>query len=255
MIKYISILIIGFLYSIPCNATPESAFPVKNQIKITETTPVTDTLFYKMKRATNKENEVLLVLLHGYGSNENDLLGLARFFPKNYTIISARAPFTLRNGAYQWYQSTSKGTNFGGKASDLSTSQELIQKLVQKTQQQFHINADHTFISGFSQGANMSYQMGLLYPKLCKGIGVFSGVLFNSEKEKVIKENNIAVAIFIGHGTADNRIPESSATASNTWLTAHNFQTDFHTYEGMSHSISPKEMQDFIQFVSRNISN
>jgi len=48
------------------------------------------------------KNPVLL-LLHGYGSNEEDLFSFATELPDNYYIISARAPYDLHYGAYAWY--------------------------------------------------------------------------------------------------------------------------------------------------------
>ncbi len=212
-----------------------------------------NSLLYKIKEATDKQNEILLVLLHGYGTNENDLFQLSRFFPDNYTIVSPRATFTLRPGSYQWYQSMSHGQNFDGRKEDLDKSQQMIKNLVHKMQNQLHVDASHTIIAGFSQGANMSYQMGLLYPGLCKGIGVFSGTIFNSQKEQISKVNNTSLAIFVGHGTKDNRIPYTVAELSKQWLESNNFTPKFHSYDGMSHSISPQEIQDFLLFIHNTI--
>ncbi len=218
-----------------------------------QTSNVDDSLFYKIKEATDKHSEILLVLLHGYGANEDDLFQLSRFFPGNYTIVSPRATFTLRPGSYQWYQSMIQGQSFDGKKEDLDKSQQMIKELVVRMQRQLHINASHTIIAGFSQGANMSYQMGLLYPGLCKGIGVLSGTIFNSQKEQILKENNTSLTIFIGHGTKDNRIPYPVAESSKQWLEANKFEPEFHVYKGMSHSISPQEIEDFISFIGKII--
>ncbi len=206
-------------------------------------------LFYKTRKAPNTQNEKLLVLLHGYGSNENDLFQLSRFFPDNYTIISARATFTLQPGAYQWYKSTRNGQNFDGKKDDLDMSQQKIKDLVIKMQHQYHISSANTIIAGFSQGANMSYQMGLLYPELCKTIGIFSGTIFESQKEQIQKTHNTSLSIFIGHGTLDDRIPFSAAEHSKEWLESAHFKPEFHSYDGMTHSISQQEIQDFISFI------
>src|SRR5277367_1789279 len=44
----------------------------------------------------------VIILLHGYGSDEKDLFELRNLFPENYLIIAARAPYTLPHGGYQW---------------------------------------------------------------------------------------------------------------------------------------------------------
>lgn len=213
-----------------------------------------DTLYYKIKQATNKNNQVLLVLLHGMGANEDDLLGLAQFFPDNYTIISPRAPFVLSQGSYRWYESTRINNNrFDGKKEDLDKSQDLIQKLILKTQKNLSVDKSHTIVAGFSQGGILSYQIGLLYPELCKGIGVFSGTLFDSQKEIIAKKHNTTLAIFIGHGDQDNRIPYTLAEESKRWLESNQFKTEFHNYTGVGHSIPQQEIKDFVQFISNTI--
>lgn len=213
----------------------------------------TDTLLYKIKQATNKSNQILLILLHGFGANEDDLMNLAKIFPNNVTVVSPRATFPLQPGAYQWYESIKTNGNFGGKFSDIEKSQKLIRGLTINLQRKLHINNMHTVIAGFSQGANMSYQMGLLYPGLCKAIGVFSGVIFDSKKDAINKQHNLSLNIFIGHGTEDNRIPFSEAEKSNQWLESKQFKTEFHSYKGMTHSISDQEMEDFKSFLQKKI--
>ncbi|MEJ7606278.1 MAG: hypothetical protein WKF37_08415 [Bryobacteraceae bacterium] len=46
----------------------------------------------------------LLLLLHGVGSNEQDLMGLAEKLDPRFFVISARAPITLQRGSYAWYK-------------------------------------------------------------------------------------------------------------------------------------------------------
>ena len=45
----------------------------------------------------------LLLLLHGYGSNDSDLFSFASELPEEYYVISARAPYDLQYGSYAWY--------------------------------------------------------------------------------------------------------------------------------------------------------
>src|ERR1700761_8697161 len=48
----------------------------------------------------------VIILLHGMGSNEQDLYSLLPELPQKYAIVSARAPYTLAEGSYQWFQGT-----------------------------------------------------------------------------------------------------------------------------------------------------
>lgn len=45
----------------------------------------------------------LILLLHGYGSNEQDLFSYASELPEEYYVIAARAPYDLQYGSYAWY--------------------------------------------------------------------------------------------------------------------------------------------------------
>jgi hypothetical protein len=45
----------------------------------------------------------LIVLIHGYGSNEEDLFSFAAELPDEYYLVSARAPYNLQYGSYAWY--------------------------------------------------------------------------------------------------------------------------------------------------------
>ena len=56
-------------------------------------------------RDSNKPNEIspIIIMLHGYGSNENDLFSFASHIPENYKIISLRAPYPIAYGGYSWY--------------------------------------------------------------------------------------------------------------------------------------------------------
>ena len=50
-----------------------------------------------------KDKNPLLLLLHGYGSNEEDLFSFANELPEEYYVISARAPYDMMYGSYAWY--------------------------------------------------------------------------------------------------------------------------------------------------------
>ena len=62
--------------------------------------------FIHVHRSSNEKSKKhpLVVLLHGYGSNENDLFSFQSFFPENHTIVSFRAPLTVFEGMYAWYE-------------------------------------------------------------------------------------------------------------------------------------------------------
>src|SRR5436190_9483078 len=54
--------------------------------------------------ASGAEHPPVLILLHGYGSNESDLLDMSKSFDKNFITFSLRAPFATNNGGFSWYE-------------------------------------------------------------------------------------------------------------------------------------------------------
>ena len=61
-------------------------------------------LSYQISKPRKKKGELeVIFLLHGYGSNDDDLFSLKEYIPSNYIIISLRAPSSLGFGSYAWY--------------------------------------------------------------------------------------------------------------------------------------------------------
>jgi phospholipase/carboxylesterase len=103
-----------------------------------------------------KENTSLLILLHGYGSNEEDLFSFASELPEDLIIVSARAPQTLGYGSYSWY--TIHFNSPQGKFSDMPEaikSRETIAVFIDEVQQKYGISPKKTFLLGFSQGNHL----------------------------------------------------------------------------------------------------
>ena len=151
----------------------------------------------------------ILLLLHGYGSNEADLFSFATELPDNYYIISARAPYDLQYGSYAWY-----AINFDADQNKFSdneqakTSRDLIAKFVDELVTNYPIDANNITLVGFSQGSILSYAVALSYPEKIQRVVAMSGY-FNEEiiKEGYEKNDFKNLKIFASHGTVDQVIP------------------------------------------------
>ncbi len=192
----------------------------------------------------------LIILLHGFGSNETDLFDLAASFPKNFIVVSARAPMSLGPDAYQWFgNKTVKGVTEGDEG-DLKRSRNKIKIFIVAIVKQYHADPSQVYLCGFSQGAMMSYEVGLTSPGLLKGIAPLSGRIFDSLKPEVKKSASLGhLKAFIGHGDADNRVDPVSATHAAAYLKKMGMLPSLHFYKGMSHSISDSEIQDLVKWL------
>ena len=61
-------------------------------------------LDYQIRSAEGKaEKNPTIILIHGYGSNAEDLFSFAPYLPKSHTIIALQAPLSMGQGSYAWY--------------------------------------------------------------------------------------------------------------------------------------------------------
>jgi phospholipase/carboxylesterase len=177
-------------------------------------------LHYIIKEPKTKTaNPPLLILLHGVGSNEEDLFSLAPALPDNFMIVSARAPIALGPNSYAWYQvdfSTGKPVyDFNQQEKSRNT---LIQ-FIEFIKKEKGISSNEIYLCGFSQGAIMSYNIALTRPDLIKGAALMSGRLIEEIKPfAVVKEKLQHLNLFISHGTNDNVLPIDYARTANTYF-------------------------------------
>jgi len=196
------------------------------------------------KPAITSPHPPVIILLHGYGSNEADLFALKDNLPKNFLVISVRGPFPVAKDAYQWYRRETINN-------DLKTSSLLIQNFITDIVNKYHADAGNVYLSGFSQGAMLTYEVGLNAPQLLKGIAPLSGRLVESMKpQEAPSEALKKLRIFVGHGDADNRILYSQGVDAVNYLKKLQLSPEFHTYKGMTHSISEQELKDLAAWLN-----
>ncbi len=192
----------------------------------------------------------VIILLHGYGADERDLFELRSVFPKKYLIVAARAPYPLSAGGYQWYESATINGRHDGDQQQLDKSRESIIKFISEIVNKYKADASQVYVAGFSQGAIMSYQVGLTAPDKVRGIGILSGMIFPSLKSMVKNTVDLKkLRIFVSHGTADNRIPFADGKAAVDYLKGIGLKPEFHEYAGMGHTISKEVLNDLLKWL------
>lgn len=191
------------------------------------------------------KNPVLL-LLHGYGSNEDDLFSFATELPENYYIISARAPYNMQYGSYAWY-----AINFDAdqnKFSDVAQaneSRDLIAGFIDELVANYPIDATQVTLIGFSQGSILSYAVALSYPEKIEKVIAMSGYLnLEIATEDYLKNNLTKLKIFASHGTADQVIPVDWARKTPAVLENLGIEITYKEYP-IGHGVSPQNFYDF----------
>lgn len=211
-------------------------------------------LTYLEQTQGDVRNEPLVIFLHGFGSDEQDLFGIKDALPSTWTYLSARAPMPVEPSGYRWFTKTPDDGDYNGVTADLQRSAQLIEDFVTQATAKYHTQPERVFLVGFSQGAIMSYEVGLRKPALVRGIAALSGSVLPVLKAELKPDVSMdKLAIFIGHGTLDQALPYASATRANELLVGLGLKPAFHGYVGMPHTISEAEVQDLKAWLETNL--
>lgn len=188
----------------------------------------------------------LLLLLHGYGSNEEDLFSFASELPEEYYVISARAPYDMMYGSYAWY-----AINFDAdenKFSDLGharASRDIISNFIDELVANYPIDANNVTVIGFSQGAILGYAIALSYPEKVQRLVAMSGYLNLEIAVDDFRNNDFRdLKIFASHGTVDQVIPVEWARKSIPVIESLGISVVYKEYP-VGHGVAPQNFFDF----------
>lgn len=193
----------------------------------------------------NSKNPLLL-LLHGYGSNEADLFSFASELPEKYYVISARAPYDMMYGSYAWY-----AINFDqdeNKFSDIEqakASRDLIAEFIDELILTYPIDAKNVTLIGFSQGSILGYAVALSYPEKVQRLVAMSGYLNTEMAVDNFKVNDLSkLKIFASHGKVDQVIPVEWARKTEPALKELGVEIVYKEYP-IGHGVAPQNFYDF----------
>ncbi|WP_255577413.1 alpha/beta hydrolase [Elizabethkingia sp. JS20170427COW] len=209
-------------------------------------------LHYLLRKPyTIDENTRLLVMLHGYGSNEEDLFSFVPSLPENWLVVSFRAPILSSYGGYAWYNINFTDVD---QFIDMEQAEEALKEItsnIQDIQQEYGISGK-THLMGFSQGGILSYALALRNPENYQKIAILSAypelkILQNlSRNTKALQE----LDFFISHGMEDGVIPLDLARTAAELLEDLGIHFSFREYMS-GHSVNQKNYIDLMSFLER----
>jgi phospholipase/carboxylesterase len=198
------------------------------------------------------KNPPLLILLHGYGSNEQDLFSFAEELPDEFLIISAQAPLPMGGGSYAWYSINFDDKN--GKFSDLTQAKESIDKIaifIDQIKIKYNTNPDKTFLLGFSQGAILSYSLSLFYPNKVQNVIALSGYV-NEELLPETISKDIKTEYYGSHGSVDQVLPVEWARRNKPFLENLGFNCEYSEYP-VGHGVAPQNFYSFKKWIEKRL--
>ena len=193
----------------------------------------------------------LLLLLHGYGSNEEDLFSFASELPDTYFVVSARAPYDMQYGSYAWYAiDFDADENKFSNVEQAKISRDSVAEFIDELKNNYPIDAENVTLIGFSQGTILSYAIALSYPEKVQKVVAMSGYL-NQEmcSDDYLKNNLSQLKIFSSHGTVDQVVPVEWGRKAKPFLDNLGVATVYKEYANVGHGVCPQNFHDFKEWL------
>lgn len=182
----------------------------------------------------------LLVLLHGYGSHEGDLFGLARSLPLEPVIAAVRAPLVEGPG-FAWFPHAGE-SSVQARFDAVAESTAALLDWIDSTA------STGIGLLGFSQGAAMALQAMRERPTQFDYAVPLSGFVFPHDHDGDARLAELRPPVFWGRGTHDAVIPNTLIEHTQDWLPAHATLTE-RIYEGVGHWVTPEEIAELSAFI------
>ncbi len=199
---------------------------------------------------SSNPNAGLLVLLHGFGSNEADLFGLAKYFSPWFHVVSLRAPIPVPFG-YAWFEIEYRPEGTKINAAAEIKSRQILHDEIGDLQKKYKVDPEQTFLYGFSQGAIMSYNLLLTQPQLIAGAVANNGRLLTEVwPERVVDERLAGKRLLILHTSQDPVIEVAKAHQARDQFSLTPVQLDYHEFEG-EHTITEGALKTALAWLTQ----
>ena len=180
----------------------------------------------------------LVILVHGYGANGEDLISLAdelgEYLPDTQFVApNAPTPLEYSFGGFQWFpiREISEAAMMEG----VKEATPLLDAFIDQQMLNHHLTIDRVALLGFSQGTMLSLYSALRRPQPCAGVVGFSGILMGAATLKDDMRSKPPVCLI--HGTADQVVPYHFLGEAEQSLEAVGVDVECHTRPGLGHGI------------------
>lgn len=196
----------------------------------------------------------LVVLLHGWGADGDDLMGLAAAWSRKLP----HARFVTPNGPYpcdqnpmgrQWFSFRDSAPE--RISAEAAQARAIIDAYLDGELGRLALGEDRLVIAGFSQGAMMALHVALRRPRACAAVVSYSGALIADET--LGQEITARPPVFLAHGDADQVVPFESLEAAVAALGAMDVPVRWHAAQGIGHGIDDEGVALGGEFISASL--
>lgn len=195
----------------------------------------------------------LVVLLHGRGSDERDLLGLRPHFPDGVLLVTPRAPFEASRWGYgtgwAWYRYLERDRP---EPDSFVRGLEALRALLRELPARLPVEPGPLVLGGFSQGGTVSLAYALRHPGAAPLVLNFSGFLADHPDVEATADTVKGTRFFWGHGTRDPAIPFALAEEGRAALREVGARLEARDYP-IGHGITSEEAGDAGAWVRQHL--
>lgn len=210
-------------------------------------------MIYELRRPAQIEPDKTypaLFVLHGIGSNEQNMLTLVDGLEEQFYIFSIRGHLPQPPG-YSYF--TIQG--YGKPHRDVfDQGVKQLTSFIDYACEKYPLDINRLFLLGFSQGAILSMTLGLTMGNRIKGIVALSGYIPAFVKEEYNLELVDQQSLFISHGNMDQVLPYEWGIANDEFFRELGANVTFKTYQE-GHTVSLRNQQDFIKWLQVQLEN
>jgi phospholipase/carboxylesterase len=207
-------------------------------------------MIYELRRPKhidpNKTYPALFVM-HGIGSNEQNMLSLVKGLEEQFYIFSIRGHLEQSPGyAYFTIQGYGKPHR---EVFDQAISK--LTNFIDYASEQYPLDLSQLYLLGFSQGAILSMSLGLTLGNRIKGIIALSGYIPGFVKDEYNVKPVNQMSLFISHGVMDQVLPYEWGVANNEYFQGLGATVTFKTYQE-GHTVSLQNFQDYMDWLQES---
>lgn len=192
----------------------------------------------------------LLILLHGVGSNERDLLRLEPELGARLFVVSAQAPIKLGTGRFAWFNVRFAPEGPLHNAAEAEASRQTLVRFIDELIRTYPIDPKRVFLLGFSQGAIMSYSVALTAPEKVSGIVAMSGRILQEVRATLTPSAaHEYLSILTTHGAHDTKLPVQHAHTARDFLKGFPIDLTYREYD-MAHEMSRESLTDGFRWLT-----
>lgn len=205
---------------------------------------------------SGKPPRQLVVILHGYGADGEDLIDLGRAWADTLpdaVFLAPNAPEPLpfeALGGRQWFALQERDMREYSLGAE--TARAILDTYLDSELQRYGLSDNELALVGFSQGAMMALHTGLRRSAPPKGLLAYSGLLPAPDQLQAV---NIATPVLMVHGAEDEVVPPYHLDAGTKALTNAGVSVEGHLLEGLGHSIDERAMVLGGRFLNRCFSS